>query len=802
MNFAPPGLGFENRRFLQLIPRQLVLAVSLSLLGLSVPAHANSLSLIDTDGDWRDGTEGSDQTHGKDRVLFELDGGKSQTYDSLLIDYYAPITNSQFTLSVTNGSSLTITGNTVGRSYSDDNSYIAGSWERGTYLIYSRYKDAQVQLQGDVDLVVTHSLQSQEQLDAIGANLLYARNTGVIEIGQEGIDTTTRLWVLAGQPDLISAKDGGQVIFHSTKNQLVGSLDVMDSPHISDDGASLISITFSGEDSYWVGDERSWQNSDIRNEYANYDEEKDVIDLTFKDGAQWIYLGLHGNRDKNYWTIPKRISSVTLDGGIINLYDDDIKAFLSEIGLMERLQNEQYGLPADTNYDYVRIGQLKGNGGIFRVNLTAVDKSKSDMIYIESGEGRHLFQPHNLNLLESITPENTLTFALVGKGGSGITFEPIENLQGETLFDYELEIRSKTITQDDLDDPENAYWDKTADIHPEDFPEGDLREEANAEKIDMTEFLDGTNWYIRRVILKESAAAVGMTGAGYASYDAAVEMDRRDRRLAEQVRNQEQSDNGLWVRVQHGKNGAENQYRWDRTGATLGFDRQVGDKNRVGAYFSFSQGDTEFLDVRGDGEMKRYELALFDTLTLGQSYFDFVGRIGHISSDFSVGNASYSTSGSFDQNFGALSAEYGYQLRDDNGVFVEPQLQLQVTYVDGYSYQAQRGMRVEADDEVSVIARAGLRAGREFSTDTTAGSLYARADIYHQFTDGQDALLSDNVGHRLEQNWGDTDTWASIGLGTSWVWANHLGLQVDIEKVTGGKTDDTWLMSGRINYLF
>ena len=133
---------------------------------------------------------------------------------------------------------------------------------------------------------------------------------------------------------------------------------------------------------------------------------------------------------------------------------------------------------------------------------------------------------------------------------------------------------------------------------------------------------------------------------------------------------------------------------------------------------------------------------------------------------------------------------------------MEPQLQLQVTYVDGYSYQAQRGMRVEADNEVSVIARTGLRAGREFSTDTTAGSLYARADLYHQFTDGQNAVLSDNIGHRLDENWGDTDTWASIGLGTSWVWKNRLGLQVDVEKVTGGKTDDTWLMSGRINYLF
>ena len=495
----PPGLTITYKLFQTFTPQRLCLAVGLSFLGLSASVQSASLSLIDTDGDWRDGSY-----HGKDRVLFELNDGGKQTYDSLFIDYYAPITNGQFTFSITNGSALTITGKTSGESYSDDFSYIENSWERGTYLIYSRYEGAQINLQGDVDLVVTHSLKTHEQLDEIGANLLYARNTGVIEIGQKGVDTTSRMWVLAGQPDLISAKNGGKVIFHSTNNQLVGAIDVMDEPEISEDGPSLISITFSGKDSYWVGDERSWQNSDIRNEYANYDDEKDVIDLTFRDGAQWIYLGLHGNRDKNYWAVPKRISSVTLDGGIINLFDEDVKNFLSDIGLMDRLQNEQYGLPAETNYDYVRIGQLKGTEGIFRVDLTAVDKSKSDMIYIESGEGRHLFQPHNLNLLESITPENTLTFALVGKGGSDITFEPIENLQGETLFDYELEIQCKTITQEDLDNPENDYWDKTAAIHPEDYPEGDLREEAAAEKIDISEFLDGTNWYIRRVILKES----------------------------------------------------------------------------------------------------------------------------------------------------------------------------------------------------------------------------------------------------------------------------------------------------------
>lgn len=514
-------------------------------------------------------------------------------------------------------------------------------------------------------------------------------------------------------------------------------------------------------------------------------------------------MGLHQYRDSNGenlgWAIPKRISSITLNGGIINLHDETVVGYLKEIDLWDQLRNPQYGIESVTEYDYVRIGNLKGNGGIFRLDLNGEDKTQSDMVYIESGEGTHYFEPYNLQLLESITPENTLTFALVAKESS-VQFRDKQNIYGQALVDYELEIaKEEGITEADLADPDNVYWDKTADIVIPD--DQDLSEEA-AEKIDMSDFIGGTNWFIRRVTLKESAAAVGMTGAGYASYDAAIEMDRRDRRLAEQVRDIENSDNGLWVRVHHGRSGAENQYRWDRTGATVGIDRQITSNNRLGAYFTYTQGDTEFLDVRGDGDMKRYELAVFDTLQLGQHYFDFVGRLGRVSSDFNVGNQSYSTSGDFDQDYAAVSAEYGYQLLDTNGVFIEPQLQVQVAYVDGYDYDSQRGMEVDVDGETSVIGRAGLRAGREITTSSSNGSFYARADVYHQFTDGQDAVFSEQQGHRLDVNWGDTDTWASFGVGTSWVWKNRLGLQLDVEKVAGGKTEDTWLMSGRFSYLF
>lgn len=717
-----------------------------------------------------------------------LNNNSVHNYSGLEVEYYSPMFQSQFTINLgTKGGELNIYGDTNANLYGTEFIDYDGS---GNHLFY--LSESTLRLLGNVSA----KIEQPEGPEEVGANLLYANNGSYAEIGKS--DSRVQMWTLATSPDLISAKNGSTVKFNSTKNQLLGTIDLMDSS-AKNSKQNSVEIVFSGPDAYWFGDEKTYMNTDYKFS-ESYEEwlstEADTFSLTFNNQAQWSYLGIQVEK-AGYYNIPKRISSIELNGGIINLYDADVERYWKELGIWDLIQNEKFEMDVEGKHDYVRIGNLKGNGGIFRLDLNGDDKTQSDMVYIEAGEGTHYFEPYNLQLLESITPENTLTFALVAKGSS-VQFRDKQNIHGEALVDYELEIAKKEgITEADLANPDNAYWDKTADIIAENADQADL-----ARIIDMSEFLDGTNWFIRRVTLKESAAAVGMTGAGYASYDAAIEMDRRDRRLSEQVRDAENSDNGLWVRVHHGRSGADNQYRWDRTGATVGIDRQVTENNRLGAYFTYTQGDTEFLDVRGDGDMKRYELALFDTLELGQHYFDFVGRVGRVSSDFSVGNEVYSTSGDFDQDYAALSAEYGYQLVDTNGVFIEPQLQMQVAYVDGYNYDSERGMEVDVNGETSVIGRAGLRAGREIATSSSNGSFYARADVYHQFTDGQDAVFRDKQDHRLDVNWGDTDTWASFGVGTSWVWKNRLGLQLDVEKVAGGKTEDTWLMSGRFSYLF
>ena len=110
-------------------------------------------------------------------------------------------------------------------------------------------------------------------------------------------------------------------------------------------------------------------------------------------------------------------------------------------------------------------------------------------------------------------------------------------------------------------------------------------------------------------------------------------------------------------------------------------------------------------------------------------------------------------------------------------------------------------MEVDVDSEVAVLSRIGLRAGKHFDSSTVNGEIYGRADVYHQFTDGQDAVFSDPT-HKMHETWGTNKTYASVGLGSYLKVNDKWGLQFDIEKNMGGKTMDSWLITGQAKYQF
>ena len=789
-----------------------------------------------------------------DNVFFEWNDKTEATFDELNININPKIQHNYYTITADNGKTFTVNNKTYVRSTSED--FKSNSQEIAVYTFYAEGKNSVIDLHGDIDAISIENITVPDNQPYAGVNLFYAKNEGTINLGTEG--SSLKAWVLGKKPDLISAKEGGKVSIISKNNQLIGNIDTLG----TDFGTkgSNVTGTFSGSDSYWFGDEQTFQNfkkivisaslgnysismelkgtADIEKlinlNYEDFIDEKilkflnqilpdwksiadakikgilndygisenakvtDSVDLIFENGAQWTYFGdrqilnkSEGSGDATavFESTPKRISAITLNGGIINLYDEDIQRTWEEIGLTDKWSDVK-----NIKHDYVRIGDLKGNGGIFRLDLDAEDRQHSDMVFIESTSdgGQHFIEPYNMELLESVSPTNTLTFALqegFPKNGKFVSFAEKQNIYGQSLFDYELEIDSRDIeSAEQISDIKYDSWSEDEDKDDWDFNAAD--------------YVGGKEWFIKRVKMIESAASIGMRSAGYASYDLAVNMDRRDRRLQNAVFQNEEKD-GLWARVQYGEAGAEHLYNADLTTVYVGYEKAISVDNRLGFSFAYTDGESDLNDLKGSGDLKRYEASVYDTLTFGSHYLDFVARFGQVDNEFDVTNQSgaLTTSGSFDQKYAALSAEYGYNFKDEHNVFIEPQVQLQVAYLGDYNYRTERNMKVDADSDISVIGRVGLRTGKTFESSDYVGELYARADVLHQFTDGQDAQFSD-LSDKVAVTWGNKDTWSTFGVGGYLNWKDNVSFQVDVERTAGGETIDTWLVSGRVNYLF
>lgn len=782
-----------------------------------------------------------------DNEFFEWNDKTEATFDELNININPKIQHNYYTITADNGKTFTVNNKTYVRSTSGG--FNSNSLEIAVYTFYAEGKNSVIDLHGDIDAISIENIKVPDNQPYAGVNLFYAKNEGTINLGTKG--SSLKAWVLGKKPDLISAKLGGKVLIASTNNQLIGNIDTLGTDFGSK--GSTITGIFSGANSFWFGDEQTFQNfenitisasvgpitipieinsKEKLNKLLNreFDEllpdwlgdqkataeeminnildnklqidkgsqVSDKIELTFENGAQWTYFGdkqiLTESRDDVgasavFESTPKRISAITLNRGIINLYDEDIRRTWEKIGLTDKWSDVK-----NINHDYVRIGNLKGNGGIFRLDLkldlNSDDPPQSDMIFIESSSdgGQHFIEPYRPEDLTSVSDTNRLTFALTAEGAKSVTFADKQNIYGNSLFDYEL-----IIDHERIDETNQELINKITGL---------VGNYETFDDFDITDYYNGTHWYIKRLLTKESAASIGMRSAGYASYDLAVNMDRRDRRLQNAVFQNEEKD-GLWARVQYGEAGAEHLYNADLTTVYVGYEEATSADNRLGFSFAYTDGDSDFNDLKGTGELKRYEASVYDTLTFGSHYLDFVARFGQVDNDFEVTNQSgaLTTSGSFDQKYAALSAEYGYNFKDEHNVFIEPQVQLQVAYLGDYNYRTERNMKVDADSDISVIGRVGLRAGKAFESSDYVGELYARADVLHQFTDGQDAQFSD-LSNKVGVTWGDKDTWSTFGVGGYLNWKDNVSFQVDVERTAGGETIDTWLVSGRVNYLF
>ena len=639
-------------------------------------------------------------------------------------------------------------------------------------------------------------------------NALFARGGSTLNVNTDYVRIEA-IGGLTGVNTAISAKNAqsgdrgnNTISIEGDRVEIIGDIDLSKGKYGEDStNTNKITVKLDGSDSYWYG-----------SEHRDADWENGKLDLTLSNGAEWVYdnnvlLGKNedeikkivlGLMDKNE-VIPENIedfalsvlniklekvsdnegseiSAITLEGGVVNLKDEEIK---KKYGVY--IENDLVDYYLGNEHRKVTIGELKGNGGIFKVDLDwatnngqKVETDNSDYIYIKKSNGGMQtidFDASKAHLEDMKVNEDKLYFANVAGGGT--SFETVTGAKAVysgagNVYNYEYGVGNKT----NADNSTEFYVEVTG-----------KSAEGNA------------NY--------ESAK-----GAMYAGYALGTELDTLNKRMGE-ARYLE-DDNGVWVRYRHAKTGWDDTFETNSNMFQLGFDNEVQEDDGThyrGVAVDYTDADTSLMHVRGDGENKRYAVSLYDTW-IGEKghYRDLVLRGGRINSDYDISgmfsNGMEDIGGDYHQWFGSISAEWGRKNVMQSGWYFEPQTQVQLARVGGASYVSDSGIAVDQDGATSLIGRVGFRLGREYEKDNgKTDNYYFKADLMHEFMGDKGIALS-TATERYTDEYDGQETWFDIGLGADISIGKNSFFWADVERTLGADFDNTWQINGGFRWEF
>lgn len=442
------------------------------------------------------------------------------------------------------------------------------------------------------------------------------------------------------------------------------------------------------------------------------------------------------------------------------------------------------------------IDNLDGNA-TFAMHLTG-DKAKSDMFYLNNGQGNY-----NLILDEAVTTEdigaNGLRFATVGNGDNQKFINAFAYDSGAFNVEY-------IIGSDDYNsvDDNDEYNNESVASN------GELTVNKPGSNIVDNVFQNkdtATNYKLIGIKEKQiSSAGKTILNMTKANYNMAVYMSRLDKRLGEA---QYITDNdGLWYKMRHEKIDKTSMFTIDSNMYEIGYDKLFNTdkgKHRVGVAVDYMKGTTHYDDIVGGGESNRKGIWFYDTW-LGDDghYSDYVFKWGRLENTFDIygENKDNLITGEYDNNVYSLSAEYGYKQNLKDDWYITPQVQLQYAKVSSANYITNQNTDVSVDGINSLIGRLGFRIGKDFKGDMPS-TLYVKADILHEFLGDQFVSVKDNTtdDEPIGFNYEHKGTWYDLGIGFNIVTSENSYVFLDYERRFGNDNDGSYQINGGINWL-
>ncbi|WP_304268052.1 autotransporter outer membrane beta-barrel domain-containing protein [Phascolarctobacterium succinatutens] len=268
------------------------------------------------------------------------------------------------------------------------------------------------------------------------------------------------------------------------------------------------------------------------------------------------------------------------------------------------------------------------------------------------------------------------------------------------------------------------------------------------------------------------------------------EMNDMNKRLGE-LRDSN-GEHGIWVRMVRGEDSyASVHYQYNQY--QIGYDEKLSvDKHwTVGAAFTYTDGDTAYSAGSVDNTHKGF--AVYGSkLNDDGSFIDLIAEYARLDNDYktTLGTGDSSTNGY------SVSAEYGKRFTKDNGVWIEPQVELSYGQVASTDYTL-GGIDVTQEKIDSLVGRLGFALGK----DIKQGNIYARASYLYDF-DGETAASFNDAGkqRRIEQDLGGG--WWEVGFGANINLSKASHLYVDMEKTFGGDINTDWQWNAGVRWSF
>lgn len=313
---------------------------------------------------------------------------------------------------------------------------------------------------------------------------------------------------------------------------------------------------------------------------------------------------------------------------------------------------------------------------------------------------------------------------------------------------------------------------------------------------------DGTDWFLdpnNRVISPATRSVMALFNtAPTVWYGEATSLRTRMGELRF-----EPGQAGVWMRGYGNKyKVAESTgvgYNQNQQGFTLGADTPLADSQwLVGVMAGHS---TSGLNLkRGtSGTVKSYYVGAYATWLDEESglYFDAVAKLNRFHNESKVGLSDGTKSkGKYANTGGGLSAEFGRNIKLDDGYFVEPYAQLSTVVIQGANYNMKNGLHADGERTRSIMAKAGATVGRDIQLDS--GSVlqpYLRAAMVHEFANNNKVAVNNH-----EFNNHLSGSRAEFGAGVAVKLSQNLQLHADLEHSSGGRVEQPWGANVGVRY--